>query len=89
MTLKEYNYLLEILKEHEYYLKDELQRNASFLEEVEKKVVTTPWGAKKPAEDLESEKEKTKYRMEIDALNLKLKGLHEMIEKINALEIKN
>ena len=71
MTLKDYIYILDILKEHEYYLKDELKHNAYLLEEAIKEDADT-----------------SSLNIEIKTLNLKIKGIREISNKIGTMEIR-
>lgn len=83
MIFKDYVYLLDVLKEHTYVLKDDLQHYVSMLKEAEGKM-----NSYLPSEeDIFLEKEINEYRIEIKVLNGKIKGINDLVEKINTMEI--
>ena len=81
MKLKEYIHLLDILKEHEYALKDNLKRfNKALIDLQEQK-------EDDPQNDLLDEKIRD-CNIEIKTLNGKINNISEMMRTINDMEIK-
>ena len=81
MKLREYIHLLDILKEHEYALKDDLKSFHKDLHDLQEQKNENPYN------ELLDEQIRN-CNIEIKTLNSKIKSISDMMKTINEMEIR-